>query len=262
MEGEIFGKGGPAGLTLGAGMRKSLMELRSAKSRRDRGEFLVEGTKAVAELMPLFTCRLIVATYSWIERNGHIAGDHKVLQAKRADMERLSSMSNPPEVIALFEMPRWTLDYDTLHDKLVVALDDVQDPGNLGTIIRLCDWFGVDTIICSPHTVDVFNPKVIQATMGAIGRVRVCYADLEDAIPQISDRVYGTFLDGESIYQSELPQSGVIVMGNEGHGISSEVAEIVTHRLLIPSYPADVAHVESLNVSMATAITLSEFRRR
>lgn len=247
---------------LGAGMRKSLAELRSARSRRERRQFIVEGTKAVMELLPLFQCRLVVASLTWLQHHGDEVAGIPVLSAKRADFERLSVMSNPPDVIALFDMPERGLDIAGLSGKLTVALDAVQDPGNLGTIIRACDWFGVTDLLCSVNTADCYNPKVIQSTMGAIGRVAVHYVDLPQVLEELGDvAVYGTFLDGDDIYGSPLEESGVIVMGNEGHGISAEVARLVTRRLYIPPYPVDARHVESLNVSMATSIALAEFRR-
>lgn len=144
---------------------------------------------------------------------------------------------------------------------LVVALDCVQDPGNLGTIMRVADWMGVHTILASTDTVDCYSPKVVQATMGAISRVRVHYCNLSDVL-RGKDHVYGTFLDGSNIYDAALSPSGIVVMGNEGKGISPEVASTVTHRLRIPSFPPDVPTSESLNVAVATAITLAEFRRR
>lgn len=247
---------------LGAGMRKSLTELRSARSRRERRQFLVEGTKAVTELLALFHCRLIVGSFAWLQRHGYDIAGIPVLAGRRADFERISVMSNPPEVIALFDMPQRDLVVGDLRSRLVVALDSVQDPGNLGTIIRACDWFGVTDLLCSPDTADCFNPKVIQSTMGAIGRVAVHYVDLPDVLESLGDMpVYGTFLDGKNIYDAPLAREGVIVMGNEGHGISAEVAELVSDRLYIPPFPAYASHVESLNVSMATAIALAEFRR-
>lgn len=249
--------------TLGAGRRKWLSELRSPRVRRERGEFIAEGNKSVAELMPLFECRLIVATHAWIERHENEIGAVELVQARRADMERISTLSNPPEVIALFAMPADSFDLQDLPGKLTVALDDIQDPGNLGTIIRACDWFGVNTIICSRNTVDVYNPKVIQSTMGSIGRVAVHYVDLADTLGQLSGmcEIYGTYLDGESVYDVKPAQTGVIVMGNEGHGISDEVSRVISSRISIPPFPAFAGHVESLNVSVATAITLAEFRR-
>lgn len=247
---------------IGAGMRKSLAELRTARSRRERGEFLAEGTKSVFELLPLFSCSLIVATNAWISRHADRVAGVRVMQARNADLERISSLSTPPEVVALFQIPAVEPDFEQMSRSLVVALDDIQDPGNLGTIIRACDWFGVRDIVCSQSTVDVYNPKVIQSTMGAIGRVNVHYMDLSEALGRLSDNpIYGTFLDGESIYEASLPQAAVIVMGNEGHGISQKIQRIVNRRLFIPPFPFDASHVESLNVSVATAITLAEFRR-
>ena len=146
----------------------------------------------------------------------------------------------------------------------LMVLDNLQDPGNLGTIIRLADWFGITDIVCSADSADCFNPKVIQATMGAIIRVRVHYTDLSQWLAQQKERgvnIYGTFLDGENIYKTEKGSCGVIVMGNEGQGISPQCEQSVTHRLYIPPYPADRCGSESLNVAIATAITCSEFRR-
>ena len=147
----------------------------------------------------------------------------------------------------------------------VLALDDVQDPGNMGTIIRLADWFGIRDIFCSEATVDCFNPKVVQATMGAIARVRVHYVPLPKFLQRMSSEgipVYGTFLEGENIYDAELPATGVLVMGNEGQGISAAVGQQTTHKLYIPSYPTDAETSESLNVAVATAVATAEIRRR
>ena len=143
---------------------------------------------------------------------------------------------------------------------MILALDDIRDPGNLGTILRLCDWFGIKQIICSKETVDIYNPKVVQATMGSIARVNVNYVDLKTFIAEANVPVFGTFMDGENIYQSNLPQSGIIIMGNEANGISSEIEKIVTSRLTIPRF-GELQKTESLNVATATAIILSEFKR-
>jgi len=146
---------------------------------------------------------------------------------------------------------------------LCLALDEVQDPGNLGTIIRIADWFGIEHIFCSQGTADVYNPKVVQATMGALARVHVHYVNLSELIDSLPDiPVYGTFLDGTNIYEQELSQTGIIVMGNEGNGISPEVRKVINRRLYIPNYPANRPTSESLNVAVATAITCAEFRRR
>ena len=149
--------------------------------------------------------------------------------------------------------------------ELMLALDGVQDPGNLGTICRIADWFGIENIICSQDTADIFNPKAIQATMGAISRVHVHYTDLQKYLRNASDAdipVYGTFLDGDNIYEHRLSPHGIIVMGNEGKGISAGIAQNISRRLLIPNYPPERITTESLNVAVATAITCAEFRRR
>ena len=153
---------------------------------------------------------------------------------------------------------------EQLRDNLTLALDDVQDPGNLGTIIRIADWFGIDTIYCSEETVDAWNPKVVQATMGSSARVKLHYTNLAEYLEGLQDAVpvYGTFLDGNNLYTEELSAAGIIIMGNEGNGISDSVERHVTKRLLIPSYPAERPTAESLNVAIATAITCAEFRRR
>ena len=150
-----------------------------------------------------------------------------------------------------------------MMDDLVIALDGIQDPGNLGTIIRTCDWFGVHDIVCSKDTADCYNPKVVQATMGALCRVRIHYVDLAEWLAKQECPIIGTLLEGENMYESRLPKTGIIVMGNEGNGISQEVRKLITHPVRIPSYPNEKASdvIESLNVSIATAIVLAEFRR-
>jgi len=176
-------------------------------------------------------------------------------------MERISAMKTPQGVVAVCRIPTRETPADLGTHSLVLALDDVQDPGNLGTIIRVADWFRVRTILASRNTVDAFNPKVVQATMGALARVEVHYVDLADTLAKAAATgtpICGTLLDGET-----LSRSGIVVMGNEGNGLSQQVRALLTHRLLIPPYPAsDADSVESLNVAMATGIVLSEFRRR
>ena len=167
----------------------------------------------------------------------------------------------------MFYRPKYNLNLQEFVKKqdLVLALDSIQDPVNLGTIIRIADWFGIRHILCSKTTVDVYNSKTVQSTMGALARVEVHYVDLPYVLGLCKDNnfpIYGTFLDGNSIYNAKLLNCGVIVMGNEGNGISKEVANFVSHKLLIPSYPANEATSESLNVAVATAIVCSEFRRR
>lgn len=181
------------------------------------------------------------------------------------EMERISFLKTPSDMLALVEIPRYRLSVRELSDTLSLALDGVQDPGNMGTILRLADWFGMRDVICSETTADCFNPKVVQATMGAIARVRVHYVPLARWLGEVRAAgipVYGTFLDGEPIYDAALSPGGVIVMGSEGQGVSPEVAELVSRRLFIPPFPVGEPTSESLNVATATAIVCSEFRRR
>ena len=247
---------------LSATRRKLIASLQQPKHRRELRLFVAEGAKCISELTDSFRCRMIVATHAWFERNAApLPQGAEAIKATRADMERISSMSNAPEVIAVMEIP--AQEVITAGSGLTLALDGVQDPGNLGTIIRACDWFGIGTIVCSRDTVDMYNHKVVQATMGALARVKVVYTDLPQWLSRLphDTAVYGTFLDGENIYGASLQPEGVIIMGNEGKGISQAVAACVTHHLFIPPSPVDAPHVESLNVSMATAVILSQFRR-
>lgn len=251
---------------LTAALRKTISKLaKDSRTRRELGLFVAEGTKCVLDTFDAFDCEYLVATSGWLEKHsGLLADDRKIISASRSDMERMSHLSTAPEVMAVYRMPERVFDAAMLRGQLSLALDGIQDPGNLGTIIRVADWMGVTCIICSRDTVDVYNPKVIQATMGAISRVEVHYTDLLPALFSISGEmpVYGTFLDGDDIYTTPLGSEGVIVMGNEGKGVSAEVAALASRRLYIPSYPPERKTSESLNVAIATAITLSEFRRQ
>ncbi|MBQ0057639.1 MAG: RNA methyltransferase [Bacteroidales bacterium] len=248
---------------------KQIRSLEQRKFRRQEGEFVAEGNKLVHDNLSAMHCHRLVATSDWWQANSNAQRmADECYTISPADMQRLSLMQSPQDVLATFSIPDRQLSSDvcdTLAQSLTVALDEVQDPGNLGTIIRLCDWFGIRNIICSPNTADCYAPKVVQATMGAIARVKVFYTPLPDFLSQMRQRqvpVYGTFLEGDNIYASPLSPSGIIVMGNEGRGISDEVRQTVSHKLFIPPYPADALTSESLNVGIATAITVSEFRRR
>jgi len=244
-------------------LRKMVASLSDAKARKREKCFVAEGTKCVTDTWQHFTCRHLFATAQWIAEHPLIANQTDTIQVKAVDLERMTHLSTPPQVIAVYDLPFYNIEDINISSQLVLALDRIQDPGNLGTIIRIADWFGINTIVCSYDTVDAFNPKVIQATMGAISRVKVVYTSLSDFLCVHSDiPIYGTFLDGRNIYQCDLSTSGIIIMGNEGQGISDEVATHVSNRLLIPAYPPNSPTSESLNVSMATAITVAEFRRR
>lgn len=161
----------------------------------------------------------------------------EVVEASPDEICRASLLSSPQDVIAVYEIPQYTVQPTSLSQQLVLALDTVQDPGNLGTIVRIADWYGIEHILCSPLCADLYNPKVVQATMGALARVQIHYVELVDFLPQIKAPIYGTFLDGENIYTQSLTPSGIIVMGNEGNGISPEIRSLVTHTLFLPSYP-------------------------
>ena len=248
---------------------KHIRSLEQRKFRRQEGLFVAEGNKLVQDNLTSMHCCQLVATDAWWDRNPKAANvADECFRITESDMERLSFMQAPQEVLGVFRIPDHQLTpslIDDLGHQLVVALDEVQDPGNLGTIIRLCDWFGVRHIICSPNTADCYAPKVVQATMGAIARVQVHYTDLPDFLSRMRQKgvpVYGTFLEGTDIYQTDLTPHGIIVMGNEGRGISDAVKATVSHKLFIPPYPSDALTSESLNVGIATAITVSEFRRR
>lgn len=235
---------------------QSIKALADKRGRVEQGAFIAEGEKLVAELRAShLAVRKVYVTKP-------LFADAEVIAER--DMERISQLKTSNSTLAVVEIPRYNL-ADAKPDKnLVLALDRVQNPGNLGTIIRLADWFGITDIVCSADSADCFNPKVVQATMGAIIRVRVHYTDLQRWLSEQRSKgvkIYGTFLDGENIYKTEKGSCGVIVMGNEGQGISPECEQSVTHRLYIPPYPADNPGSESLNVAIATAITCSEFRR-
>lgn len=233
--------------------------LADKRGRNETGLFVAEGAKLVGELRD---SRWRIHRLYALE--GLFTGpDVTVVTPK--EMERLSLLTSPSNTLALVEIPRRTLHPAALADQLVLALDEVQNPGNLGTIIRLADWFGIREIVCSEGTADCFNPKVIQATMGAILRVAVHYTSLPRFLEEARQQgmpVYGTFLEGENIYQTTLSPNGILVMGNEGRGITPACAAQVSHKLFIPPYPADRRGSESLNVAMATGIACAEFRRR
>lgn len=242
-------------------LRKLVASLDDARTRREEGLFKAEGTKCVLDTLGHFTMRHLFATRAWLDSHEAVLNGADATVVKRPDLERMTHMSTTPEVIAVYEIPAPSLVPD-LAGRLTLALDRIQDPGNLGTIVRIADWFGIGTVICSCDTVDIYNPKTVQATMGAIARVKVIYTDLAAILNASNVPVYGTFLDGENIYTAPLTPEGVIVMGNEGKGISPEVENSIDRRITIPSFPPGAPTVESLNVGMATAVAVAEFRRR
>ncbi len=249
-------------------------QITSVKLLKDRDErkknslFVAEGEKIFEELI---NSSLTVSQIFYInERISEQTRNHiirskmeEVYEVSAKEMDRLSHLKTPTPILITVKIENYAFKY--IDKSLILALDGVQDPGNLGTIIRLADWFGIEDIICSRECADLYNPKVVQATMGALSRVRVSYVDLPKTIEELSKKgveIYGTFLDGEVIYSKNIGgRDGVIVMGSEGRGVSKEIESMITKRLYIPPYPMDKSSGESLNVAVATAIVCSEFRR-
>lgn len=242
---------------------KLIQSLARKKERDEFSLFVAEGNKIVSDLLPLFRCKLLLASAEFLSSHPDLVAE-EVMEVSREEMEKASLMRSPQSALAVFYKQSYEMPIKELPTTLTLMLDTVQDPGNLGTIIRIADWFGIKDILCSMETVDLYNPKVVQSTMGAIGRVRVHYCDLNRLLDDMSGKVpiFGTFLDGENIYEKRLPACGIIVMGNEGNGISPELAKKITDKLFIPSFQTGNSCSESLNVAVATAIACSEFRRR
>ena len=233
---------------------KWVRSLQQKKQRDAEGVFVAEGRKCVEELRNAFELVLMVTPDN----------------ATEVEIAQMSNLRTPQGVIGVFRRRSDEAKGERREargEELIVALDGVQDPGNLGTIIRTCDWFGVHDIYCSKDTADCYNPKVVQATMGALARVRVHYINIEEWLTEKRNTgvpIYGTLLEGGNMYKDGAiadKNKGVIIMGSEGNGISPAIRELITHPIRIPSYPADADTSESLNVGIATAIVLAEFRR-
>ena len=241
---------------------KQIRGLERKKNRLAEGLFVAEGPKLVGELLAVMQPVYVAGTEAWMAENRRLLGSAASDVVTDDELQRASLLQHPQSVVALFPIPHPDARLaDVAQRELCLALDGVQDPGNLGTIVRLADWFGIRHVFCSTDSADIFNPKATQATMGALSHVSVQYVDLVSELRQTQAPIYGTLLDGEDIYGQQLSENGVIIMGNEGRGITPEAAALVSHRLLIPPYPANRPTVESLNVAIATAIVCSVFRR-
>lgn len=244
---------------------KYLRSLELKKNRSAEGVFVAEGPKVVGDLLQKMPAQLIVATEQWTHPD-MMNADTEWCIVTEEELKKVSFLQHPQQVLAVFKQKTTKENILTslLNNSLSLALDGVQDPGNLGTIIRIADWFGIDTIFCSEDTADWYNPKVVQATMGSIARVNVVYTDLTSLFKSLPPDypIYGTLLTGENIYRQQLSSHGIIVMGNEGKGLSPAVRELVSRQLLIPPYPQDSETAESLNVAIATAVVCAEFRRQ
>lgn len=235
-----------------------IKKLAQKKYRYEQELFVVEGLKAIKEIVDAGF--LVKKLYTTIV-NEHLSKQTEIVD--KEEMNRISFLQTPTSHLALVKIPNNNTNSTINEVELTLVLDGIQDPGNLGTIIRLADWFGISTIICSTNTADCFNPKVVQATMGAIARLKITYCNLQDVLKDAKKKgipIFGTFMEGENIYTANLPQNGVLVMGNEGSGISKEIESLVTQKLTIPSFKNE--NVESLNVAIATSICCSEFKRR
>ena len=232
---------------------KRINALGRKKFRKQDGLFVAEGVKVIEELLD--SSFELDKLYHTDAVHFSVAG----IVVTDQELKKISFLTTTQKAIAIFKIPEQSS--KVVQKGLHVALDSVQDPGNLGTIIRLCDWYGITDLICSSDTVDCYNPKVVQATMGSLSRVQIHYVDLENTLQKDARPVYGTFMNGDNIYaKSELPSSGIIVMGNEGNGISPQIEALVTDRIAIPQF-GNSQKTESLNVATATAIILSEFKR-
>lgn len=233
---------------------KLITSLRQKKFRRQHQLFFAEGVKTITELLKSnFKLHQLYTTTLNFD-----VSDVLVTIITEPELQKISVLKTPNTALALFEIPNEeAVDFDNL----VVALDNIRDPGNLGTIIRLCDWFGVKDLICNAETVDCYNPKVIQATMGSITRVNVVYKDLKTVLNEKGIMSFGALMDGDNVYNTALPLKGVLVLGNEANGIDNELETLISKRLSIPRF-GDLQETESLNVANATAILLSEFKRR
>ena len=247
---------------------KYLKSLEMKKHRQAESVFVAEGPKIVGDLLnagfePTYLAVVECSDFASRLKNFDLNGV-QIDFVTVDDLRKVSSLEAPQQVLAVLKQPVWQLDSNIASKELCLALDEVQNPGNLGTIIRLAAWFGIEHLFCSKGCADVYNSKTVQATMGGLAHVKVHYVDLVEMIGNLPDStpVYGTFLDGENLYGKQLEQRGLIVMGNEGRGVSKEVENLVTEKLFIPNYPAERESTESLNVAIATAIVCAEFRRR
>jgi TrmH family RNA methyltransferase len=236
-----------------------LKSLQHKKFRKVHGLFIAEGYKSVVEFITAgFTVETVYHTSAIAPKLLKLSAKINFQEISLADISKLSGLATAPDVIALIKTPQWPrLEAKLLRQKHTLVLDGVQDPGNMGTIIRTADWFGITHIICSEDTVDVYNPKVVQATMGSLARVNVYYADLLKTIPALKMPVYGALLNGQNIYTTNFKTEGLIVMGNEGNGIRPATQQLIDTAITIPR----LGEAESLNVAVATAIICSEIRR-
>jgi TrmH family RNA methyltransferase len=202
--------------------------------------------------------------YLFSTKNSYFTENKEVIEISEDELQKISNQKTPQGALAVFKIPKYEINFENIKNELSLALDNVQDPGNVGTIIRLADWFSIANIYCSESCADTFAPKTVQATMGALARVKIHRVNLYEFLSANTTHttIYGTFLEGENIYQTQLNKTGVIVMGSEGNGISENIKPLITNKITIPPFPPNIKSAESLNVAVATAIVCSEFRRK
>lgn len=246
---------------------KLIQSLNLKKNRDESGFFLAEGNKMVEEAIRSgFEIELLACTSGFADRHPEINGRaNEWIETDGETIAKASLLQNPQEALAIVVQPKNIIPQTDPENELCLALDFIQDPGNLGTILRIADWYGISRIVCSENTVDVFNPKVVQASMGSIFRIKAETVELSGFLKKEREKgipIYGTFLEGKNIYEETLTRNGIIVLGNEGNGISEPVSRLVTKKLLVPSFSTHKNKPESLNVAVAAAICCSEFRRR
>jgi TrmH family RNA methyltransferase len=249
---------------------KFITALKKKKYRNETGLFVAEGTKLVEEIIDSgFMVSSVFALSEWINslNNKNQSNVNEIIAVTQKELEKISSQKNPNQVLAVVEKPHHEISVRELENDITLLLDRINDPGNLGTILRVADWFGIKNVICSTDTVDVYNPKVIQSTMGSICRVKVHYRELAELLKEYQANsnvpVYGSFLEGRNIFQENLSRNGFIVLGSESHGIADALTPYIKNRLYIPGFPFENQKVaESLNVSVAAGIICAEFRRR
>jgi TrmH family RNA methyltransferase len=247
---------------------KIFLSLQKKRVRDEKRLYIIEGDKLVNEFIQSGTrLRLLAAKPEFLDSllPEDKAIIDEIVPAGFEDLKRISSLKTPHNAVAIVTFPEYRTDFNEILENLCVALDFVQDPGNLGTIIRSAAWFGIKDIVCSQNCVDVYNPKVIQASMGALLKVRIHYTDLASLLSFAQRRnlpVYGALLEGESLYSSKLGTKGVILLGNESKGISGDLFPFITQKIMIPQFNRSESGIDSLNVSMAAAVIFSEFARR
>lgn len=245
---------------------KFIKSLKDKTCRVENSLFVAEGSKLVGDLIRQnYPIEKVYCTDKFIASMSNFLDNVPFERVTSDQLERTTQLKSVPDVIAMCRIPKIEFDFPSIFQHLCLALDRIQDPGNLGTIIRLADWFGIQHIFCSQDTVDLYNPKTVQATMGAFARVNVHYVDLINLLQTAKKHdvvIYGTFLEGENLYKSQLSPKGIIVMGNEGGGISKPVEELISQKITIPPYPIGETKTESLNVAIATSIICAEFRRQ